>query len=163
MKQFEYRKGTGWPVDAQIVGERLEYIEHKYGKITPNMVVKDAKKSVLKPCFEPYENNEKAAQLFREHIARRLIGSIVTVNIIPSGNEPIRTFVNVKTLNNDHVDQGYISIDIALGNPEFKSQIIAEAHAEMTRFIKKYKAFKELADYIEGIEQIALEMEAEIL
>ena len=159
MKQFEFRKGTGWPIDAQTAGERLEHLEQKHGKITPAMVVKD---KVFKPCFKPYQDDTKAARLFREQVARRLIGSIVTVNIIETDNKPIRTFVNVRTQDNDHVDQGYISIDVALKDSDFRIQVLQEAHTDMKRFIEKYKSFKELADYITGVKQITIDMEAEL-
>ena len=112
--------------------------------------------SELKPCFEPYRNNRKAAELYREWLARRLIGSIVTVNVIPSSDKTIRTFVNVRTVE----DQGYVSTEVALR--DHKEQVLSDLYSEVVRIKNKYKMFKELAQYIESLEEITSEIATEL-
>jgi hypothetical protein len=128
-------------VSAQVVGETLERIK-SMGKLTPKNVVEEAraKESPIHKCFE--WNDGRAAERYREHQARMLIGSIeVVVKTRTSPAAPVRAFVNVR---NKGVRE-YTPIAVAMNNKEMREQLLQRALHDLVSWRERYHTLKELA------------------
>ena len=78
MPKYKYRNGFHAIIkDPQIVGDKLSELINTHGKLTPEIVVKDAedKNSVLHNAFD--WNDKSAAKQWRLHTARHLIKSVI--------------------------------------------------------------------------------------
>ena len=113
-------------------------------------------KSKLHPCFE--WDDKRAAQKYRLHRARQLIGSIIEVKYTDKEKHPVKVFVNVKTEKNEQINQRYLTIDDALKNEESTSYIISVARNEMQHWIDTYNSYKALSDYVKSAKQIVIDM-----
>ena len=96
MNNYVYKK-TAYVqggVKAQDAGEELERIQQFHGKVTPDIVVDEAR-PIDSPLHNVFEwDDEKAAENYRHSQARVLIRSIEVIK--PEGNtEPV--FIHVQT------------------------------------------------------------------
>lgn len=98
-------KGLAKGVDPSIAHEELQRLQSKYGSLTPEVIVNEAKskKSPLHPIFE--WDNDKAAANYRLQQARILLNNI-QVTIITDGEPRQIAVYEVTTLN-----ERYKSID----------------------------------------------------
>lgn len=143
-KQYVWKEGVRYSVDAQAVGELLETLEYKHGALTPDLVVREARKktSPLHSCFE--WDDSIAAEKYRKHEARNLTRSVLVVT--QQVSEPVRAFHNVpitfKTL--DDKAQGYVSLDVAINNDDYRNHLVQQAIRDLNAWKKKYSELKEL-------------------
>lgn len=145
---FQFKSHVSLPVEAQVVGERLERLRKKHDIITPALVVHDAEdnRSVLHPCFE--WDDSKAAKAHREDQARYILRS-VTVEI-PEREKmrAVRAFVHVET----EEAAGYTSIEYAMGKKEMRQQIIDRALSELGDWQRRYDMYEELGGVFAAID-----------
>jgi hypothetical protein len=144
MKKYFARNGAPFKKGvAQKYGERLEYLSStNKGKITPDMVVKDAiqKKSVFHNYFEWDET--EAAKNYRIQQARNLINHIVEVVVIEGKQSPQRSFFSVKNGNNDMV---YVTVKKAISTPNYRVQLLNQlitTMENMTQLMKMFKSYE---------------------
>lgn len=134
-------------VPAQEAGEYLSELEKEKGKLTPELILEESRgaNAVLHPCFE--WNDEKAAESYRIWQAGQLLRNI-TVKIEQEEKTPkiIRAYVNVAD-QKKHEKGAFVSLNVAMSNNEYKTQVLRNALYELQTFKNKY------ADYIE-FEQI---------
>lgn len=142
-----------------IVVRELKRIEKEAGVITPATVIEQARSehSPLYPFFT--WDNDEAARKFREWQARVLI-SCVKVTFKDSDGEEltVRAFVNVPPEEADNEcdlisEGGYISIDKASRNVNYKSQVIQYAYNQAVNWKKRFGGFKEFFAIAEAIEK----------
>lgn len=137
---YNWRPDSRFPIGAQIAAERLERIRTKAGAITARAVVDDAQShnSPLHPCFE--WDDAKAADQHRLSQARKLIGSIILVEV---GDTPIRretrAFVHVESAGS------YQPITVAMSNPDTRDEVLAAAKREIAAWRERYSAYSEFA------------------
>jgi hypothetical protein len=176
--QFKDRKGRGGVsglmarpkagADPQQIGERLEHIIRRRGRLTPQVVVEDAT-PVGSPLHHYFEwNDGKAANSFRVLQAREIIASVYIVQPSAVSEEPVvaRAFVSVDT----NADAHYEPIATVLSDAAMYAQVCRRAHAELVSFQERFADFfalkqigaraaeaveKELATAEERTEQIA--------
>ena len=150
---FQWRQDSRFPVGAQIAAERLNFIKSKAGAISPRAVVDDAQhdSSPLHKCFE--WDDAQAADGFRLSQARKLIGSIVVVEI---NDRPVsqetRAFV--------HVTAGevrYEPIEVAMASPDLKAEVLARARSEIASWKQRYAALSEFAKLHNMIDELLAE------
>lgn len=145
---FQFKSHVSLPVEAQVVGERLERLRKKHDIITPSLVVHDAenKRSVLHPCFE--WDDSKAGRAYREDQARYLLRSVTVV--IPKGEktQSVRAFVHVET----EETTGYTSIEFAMSKKEMRQQIIDRALSELGDWQRRYDMYEELGGIFAAID-----------
>lgn len=128
-------------VRAQVAGERLELIRIKHaGRLTPEMVVSDAKakKSPLHDAFE--WDNTKAAVAYRLVQAGDLIRAIIVVTDEAPNMPPVRAFVNV-----EDDTRHYTSIQHAMSDKELRAQVVSRALKELGEWQQRYKDLNELS------------------
>lgn len=159
--QYAWKSVPGHPFkgDAQIIGEHVEQlVEQAQGRLTPTVIVEDARSPVspLHPSFE--WNDLVAAELHRQDTARALMQSIVVVKI--QNHEittPVRAFVSVIADDKQHY---YTPITVAMNDVALRDQVLRQAWRELQSWRKKYEEYKEFAQVIEAIGGIALPMAA---
>tara|TARA_R100001460_G_scaffold71330_3_gene112059 strand:+ start:157 stop:666 length:510 start_codon:yes stop_codon:yes gene_type:complete len=143
-KQFVWRDGTRYSVDAQAVGEQLEALEYKHGALTPDLVVREARKktSPLHECFE--WDDTRAAEKYRKYEARTLTGAVLVVT--QQTAEPVRAFhsVPITFTSDDEQARGYVSLDVAINDPEHRNYLLQQAFRDLASWKKKYSELKEL-------------------
>lgn len=133
MKKFKAKKGSMIKdKDAMIVGKRLSQLATVHqGEVTPTLVLEDArqKSSPLHTYFE-WDNN-LAAEKFRLHQARLLLGAVVEVVIDRYNNrKELRSFYNVS---NDKKESVYVTLETTLTTAMYLDQIVADAQQEIQR------------------------------
>ena len=138
---FAWRPESRFPIGAQVAAERLNIIKQAAGGITPSAVVDDARgdNSPLHPCFE--WDDPKAAEGFRLAQARKLIGSIVVVEV---GENPVnketRAFVHTSIS-----EPRYEPIEVAMSRPDIRAEVLARARGEIANWKARYAAYSEFA------------------
>jgi len=141
MKEYFARKGSPFRKgEAQKFGERLEYLSSKNkGKITPDVIVQDAKQkeSVFHNYFE--WNNSEASRQYRLQQARNLINHIVEVVVIEGKQSQQRSFFSVKNGNNDMV---YVTVKKAITTPNYRIQLLNQLIATMENITQLMKMFR---------------------
>jgi len=140
---------------AQIYGEVLEEISKKNdGSITPQEVLKEAKKKE-NPLHDYFEwDNKKASESWRIHQARNLINSIEVVITYNGTKKEQKRYVNVR--NNDFEDDDetsrvYVVIEKAMSDPEMRKEVLQTAIREVEYWEYKYKEYKELSKIFQSI------------
>ena len=146
--KYAAKRGLPGGVKPQIVGEKIEAIKAKNGFITPDMLIKEAKKktSPLHGCFT--WDDKEAGKLRRLDEARYLL-RMVTVEI-ETDDEPIitRAFVSVTD------DAIYTTIGAALLDEDMRESLLSQAKDELRSFKYKYSQLKELAAVFAAINSI---------
>lgn len=169
---FQFREGSRLTGDAQAVGEELERIKTAHGGVTARLVVETAaaKASVLHTYFE--WDDSRAADAYRLDQAGHLIRCVaVTIDEDAAPAQPskvavsegadtgqpalrasqVRAFVPVSTPKGERV---YLSTTEALGDPEYRRQVLTQAHHDLGALVRKYRELKELAGVIEAIDRV---------
>lgn len=125
--------------DPQVIGERLEQIRRRRGKITPQVVVEDAR-PVGAPLHDYFEwRDDKAAEAWRLSQAKEVIASVYIVHASSVSPEPViaRAFVSV-----DHcADAHYEPIATVLSDAAMYAQVCRRAHAELVGLQERYADF----------------------
>ncbi len=143
MKKIEYYARAGAPFKkekAQIYGERLEEISSKNkGKITPTLVIDDAK-NIKSPFHDYFEwNNDKASEQYRLHQARSLINHVVEVVVIEGKPSKQRSFFAVTNGNSQKV---YVTIKKAVTTPNYRIQILNQLITTLKNATNLMELFK---------------------
>lgn len=156
IQEYQFRNGTRYSVDAQVVGEHLEEITNKHGGLNPHLVVREAerKNSPLHDCFT--WDDTSAAEKYRLQEARMLIGSVMVVT--QQIDEPIRAFHSVKVNTNSSEDdaetRAYVSLDVALSDEEYRRQLLQQAARDLNTWRKKYGELQELYKFFSEAQRI---------
>jgi hypothetical protein len=157
MQTYKFKNSYGLlGKKAKIYGIELERIKRQNnGFLTPQEVVNEARKtnSPLHNCFD--WNDSTAAEQWRLQQARQLITSINLVIEYKGKQEEIDAYVNVFLPNKKgKCFQAYIDIQSAMGNTDFKNQVIMDAMNELLYWQKKYQRFKEFSEIFKVIKKI---------
>jgi len=143
-KEYVWREGTRYSVEAQVAGEHLESLEYKHGALTPDLVVREARKksSPLHPCFT--WDDTKAAESYRRFEARKLTGSVLVVT--QQTTEPVRAFhsVPITITSDDEQARGYVSLDVAIADESHRNHLLQQAFRDLAAWRNKYAELKEL-------------------
>ena len=143
MKKKQYFARVGSPFkkgEAQKYGERLEYITLKNrGRVTPEMVVEEAKlkSSVFHNYFE--WNNTEAAEQYRLQQARSLINHIVEVVVIEGKQSKQRSFFSI---NNGGGNKAYVTIRTAVTKSNYRIQLLNQLISTMENVTELMKMFR---------------------
>lgn len=142
---------AGIPIDPTVVVARLEKLRvSNHGRLTPEIVVADARKK-RSPIHDAFEwDDTKAAKLYRLERAGYLIRKVVVTIEEAPDQEPVRAFV--------HIEQGddryYTSVQTALSDPKLRAITLARALRDAIEWHKRYKQFDELSEIFQAIEKV---------
>lgn len=145
-------KNTCYKISAEKAGKCLDQIQKKYGKLTPDFVVQEAKNSKhpLHNCFD--WNDSIAANKWRKEQARNMIQSI-TVFIEDRPEVPeVRAYVNVK----DGTKHKYITVNDAMDNDQYREQVLQDAYNEIIGWRNKYHNLNEFSKVFVAINKIKI-------
>lgn len=150
---YQWKPGSRVKLKAQVVGTRLESLRKKHGKLTPAIVVADAKAdtSPLHPAFE--WDDKKAAAEYREVQAGYIIRSVEIV-VSEEGQEDriVRAFANI--IEDD--DQFFTSMTVALADPTSREYVLREAKEYFEDGRKRYKHLQEFAAVFAAMDNVAV-------
>lgn len=140
---YQWKPGTRWKTNPQIAGQRFaDLVEESDGVLTPEMIVEDAR-PVNSPLHDDFEwDDSAAADEWRQHTARMMIGSVVVVHTPEEKKEPtmpIRAFVNVR----QESGRGYTTTARAVSDEELFSQLLDDTLRAINSYRMKLAAFKE--------------------
>jgi len=141
---IEWKDGARMRIAAATAKAELDKIKRaQSGKIHAEDVVRAARpaKSPLHAAFE-WDDSE-AAEQYRLTQAREVMRSIVVRYVnAPADAPPTRLYVNV---DRGTADSAYMEIAVALGQPEFKDQILERALREAQEYQRRYQDILELS------------------
>lgn len=141
---YQFRPGTrSAGVKAQVVGEELERIRARDGKLETATVVDEARPegAPLHPVFE--WNDSVAADEYRLWQARALVRS---VEVAPEkkGEEPAPAYVHVRATGED---PGYYqSVEVAVRNPDEWKLAVSELSAKAESAAKSLEFVQRLSE-----------------
>jgi len=118
--EYAWKEGVRFKSDPNVTGELLETIRDRFGEVTPELVLKEArhKDSVIHSDFQ--WDDEKAATLYRLDTARRIIRHLRVVSDGEATNEPV--FVHVTVGDRRY----YERTDLAVESPDIWAQVMKE-------------------------------------
>ena len=142
-------------VPADTVGREFERIEKEHGKVTSELLLKDAEPEDS-PLHELFEWDDAVAG----HKYRLTQATNVIINLaieVEKEQKPkkIRAYYNVS----DSERKGrFINAETAFANPDTKEIILKRAYREMQSFMQKYENLTEFAPVFKAIEDIKSEI-----
>jgi len=147
--KYTFTPGARIKADPQAAGEMCEELERTGGLTAKRLVdANRAKDAPLHNCFE--WNNKKAADLYREEQARRIIRAIV---VIPEETqEPIRKFFNI-----EYKEPEYKSIEVILKSEDDTEKLFQKCLAELNAVRRKYATVQKAASVFAAIDQLTIE------
>ena len=148
---YKWRFNMG--VSAETAGEELERVEHKHGKVTPELVLEESRKekAPLHKCFE--WNDSIAAEKYRLNQAGQIIRNLVVVLDEYQQSEPVRAFVNIESEAPAKTGK-FINVVSAMKKEETRAAVLANALRELQEFTKKYQGLDELAGVFSEINKL---------
>lgn len=138
--------------DRELVAQKLAEIAETYGKLTPDLVVREAKDpdSILHGLFE--WDDAEAGHQHRLFQARQIITSVRVV--ITTENKKISTVYYVRDPEADANEQGYVSIDKLKTDKDLARESIVMEFSRATAYLQRAKNHAqalELEDEIEAL------------
>ena len=118
--EYAWKEGVRFKTNANDAGVLLEGIRDRFGEVTPELVLKEArhKDSVIHNDFQ--WDDEKAATLYRLDTARRIIRNLRVVSEGEVTDEPV--FVHVTVGDRKY----YERTDLAVESPDIWAQVMKE-------------------------------------
>ena len=127
---YQWKPGSRIRADAQEAGEVLNRLERE-GRLSAKGLLDESRPEDA-PLHKEFEwNDGVAAENWREHQARHIIGSIL---VIPEKSEPVRGFFKI-----ERSDNRYESIQTIMESRDKTNLLLEEAFKEFSRMEMKYK------------------------
>jgi hypothetical protein len=141
-----WREGYPAKVKASVAHKELTRLANSHGRVTPEVVVQDARRSES-PLHEAFEwDDTQAANDWRMHQARGLIGSLV----IEVEDRPVRAFQVVLS----DEQRAYVGTEDVLVDPILREQVVSRALREFKSWRKRYETLHELSDIFEAADRL---------
>lgn len=143
--------------DRELVAQKLAEIAEKYGRLTPDLVVQEAKnpESILHNLFE--WNDVEAGHQHRLFQARQIITSVRV--IITTENKKISTVYYVRDPEADPMEQGYVSIDKLKSDKDLARESIVMEFSRATAYLQRARNHAEALGMQEDIEALIADVE----
>ena len=134
--EYAWKEGVRFKTNANDAGVLLEGIRDRFGEITPELVLKEArhKDSVIHQDFQ--WDDEKAATLYRLDTARRIIRNLRVVSEGEVTDEPV--FVHVTVGDRKY----YERTDLAVESPDIWAQVMKEEKTRLEATRNRVKHLK---------------------
>ena len=131
------------------IGKELERVNLKHACLKPAALVKESKPKRAKLHSYFTWDDERAADLYREDEARRIIRSVRLVKEdMPEQEQPVvRAYVNVCAHDEEKSFTGhaYVPVRKAVEDPNYKQQMLDGAKREQLLWLRRYEDIKDLA------------------
>jgi hypothetical protein len=158
-----YAAVFGTPIkdkDARAIGRRLEQLHKKHGKLTPEIVLDDARRprSILHSYFE--WDDTTAAEKWRREQARHLIKAVRV--IIEAPGEPdreMRAFVHVVSEERKSL---YLPAIQAMDDVAYRRQVLDRLKKELDDLRNRYGQVLDVAELFDAIDAQLRRVAAEL-
>lgn len=148
-KNMVYKWRTyDYPVPAQEAGEHIEELDKKYGEVTPEILLEDARPegSLLHPLYEWCD--DVAAEKYRLQQSGKILRELVVVKVDHPEFEPdvpVRAFIPVTPRQSKGIFRPIVD---AMSDEETRRQVFENALQELAMFEAKYKHLVDFAELI---------------
>lgn len=163
-KSYSWKNGFSKPVDANIVGGVIEEIQKRDGCVTKSSFL-DASRPLEAPTHTLFEWDDSiAGERWREYQSMQVINSIEVTIVRPDAPEEksaMRAFVVVDKAKDPTKKARLVSVDVALGNEDMRSQVLENALMELKSFKRKYEMLSELSKVFKAIDEVTRDEEAD--
>jgi len=150
-KKFAWKEGARVKIDANVAGIALERIERKHGKITPDIVLREATQK-QHPLHDYFEwDNSKAARAWRIEQASYLVRSIEVIVEEEDRPTPARAFVSIEKPDGE---RGYHNLDAVMRDSDMREQMLERARRELSEWRRRYDGLVELAKVYQAIDAV---------
>lgn len=147
--------------EAQKIGPELEQIEERHGKLTPDVILAEArkKKSYLHRFFD--WSDSLAAEKWRKHQARQLISHVRVVIVDDNGPRKAWENVRVKIMATEseereekkqEEERNYVSVEAIEKDEYLREQVVKRGIKELETWLEKYKHYEELKPLAKNIQ-----------
>lgn len=141
---------------VQAYGEEIERIKVKHkAKMLKSQTIVDEARDENSPIHEYFEwDDSKASELYRRQQAVNLINRIVVVEIKDGEEKEVPFLVNVKIVDADEEDRGYITFNELIEDELLYDQYLNGLIQELITLKAKIKNFKELKGIYREIDKV---------
>ncbi len=143
--------------DRELVAQKLAEISGKYGRLTPDIVVMEAKDpdSILHNLFE--WDDAEAGHQHRLFQARQIITSVRVV--ITTEDRKISTVYYVRDPEADPKEQGYVSIDKLKTDKDLARESIVMEFSRATSYLHRAKNHAEALGLSDDIDELIIDID----
>jgi hypothetical protein len=132
------------------VGKHLRVLEKRYGALTPELIVEEARPADS-PLHRYFEwDDTAAAEAYRREQARGLLRAVVMESPAEPGVH-IRAFVNIQ----GQEGGAYVNTIRAMSDEQMAEQILVRALAELRSFKAKYQHLDKLRPVLMAIDKVS--------
>lgn len=146
MSKFLWAPGYQIPIAAERFGQRYEELSRKYGTVTAERVLEDARPpdSPLHDAFE--WDDQRAAEAHRLNRAGYLLRALRVIDeAVTEGQPPRRYLIAVQPISDVSVRyKEYLPLHVALADPVRRDEVLQRALHELEVFQAKYQSLQEL-------------------
>lgn len=153
--KYEFRKGSRYSVDAEVVGVELERIQRENGVTTPKAVVEAGRPddAPLHPVFE--WRDEVAAESYREWQARKLIKNVTVVRVENGKDVQVPVYVHVPASAPQESEgaaaemptqRGYQPVSVVVQRPDMYALALSELTRKFTAAKESMESLKRAAE-----------------
>lgn len=149
---ISWAKGSCFKAKPEVAKQVMDELAAE-GRLSPSELVEVSrpKNAPLHKDFFTLKDRE-AAQQWREHVARKMIGAIVVIPDSDEGAKPVRAFFNIERGTCE-----YIPTEVIYSDDAKRSRLLDIAKRELVSFKSKYEALTELAGVMNAIDELMKE------
>jgi hypothetical protein len=142
---YQWKQAAQVKADAQIAGCVCEELQNTVGLTAETLVEASREKTApLHDCFEWHDKT--AAEEYRKHQARHIIGSLV---IVSEEQEPVRAFLSI-----ERQSAIYESVNTIVQQEDKREKMLRMALMELKAFERKYAALTEFTTLFDAIDKM---------
>lgn len=143
--------------DRELVAQKLAEISEKHGRLTPDLVVMEARNpdSILHNLFE--WDDAEAGHQHRLFQARQIITSVRVV--ITTENRKISTVYYVRDPEADPMEQGYVSIDKLKTDKDLARESIVLEFSRATAYLQRAKNHADALGLADDIDELIVDLD----
>jgi len=151
---YKWANGSRIKINPQTAGERIEWLrKRKGGQLDRKDVLAEAKKS-RSPLHSAFEwDDSVAAEQYRLEQAGHMLRHITVVFEDSPEADPIRAFVHVSRREDE---PAFTHISVALGDDDMRSQLLAQALAEIAGWRRRYAHLQELSILFAAADEVLM-------
>ncbi len=142
--------------DPQKVGTELEAIYEENGKVTPQLIVEDARNPQRETHGLIEWDDATAAEGYRLEQARYITRNIIVVRSEPAAEKEEEKVIKFRAFENVMVDkeQFFMPMREAVSRPDTRNYMLDQAMRALASFRQKYGMIKELVAVMDAIDSI---------
>lgn len=136
-ENYRYKFPGMFPVSAQVAGQELHRIYQEHGKLQAADIVDESRpeSAPLHPCFE--WNDQRAAELYRQRQARKLVECIITVEETAK-HEPVEVRAYL------HTAGSYQPTEVVKASVDMHQEFVKSAIRDLEAFQRRLDTFVSL-------------------